>query len=145
MTFVLEVITPMTSFHYNIGSRAQRAGRFIARVRSELLRVLSEKKSRNGLTQQALAERLGVDRSQINRQLSGESNLTLRTLADLAWAMDMELSFELREQRACFGQNDGVHTSTICHGPIKVVQLDDSVGRALAGKQQASQMPAAQE
>nr|WP_246700220.1 helix-turn-helix transcriptional regulator [Rhodopseudomonas sp. WA056] len=87
-----------------------------------MLKVLSEKK-RDGLTQQALAKRLGVNRSVINRQLSGESNLTLRSLADLAWAMDMELSFELRQPERHAGQNEPVTTSTLSYGQIKVVNI----------------------
>lgn len=120
----------MTSFHFDIGSRAQRAGRLISRVRTELLRVLSEKKKAEGLTQQALAKRLGVDRSQINRQLSGESNLTLRSLAEIAWAMNMEVSLQLQEPSHGFGCNDISSTSTIGHGPIKVVNLAKSNGSA---------------
>ena len=112
----------MASYHFDIGSRAQKAGRFIARVRDELLRVLSEKK-KEGLTQQALAQRLGVNRSVINRQLSGESNLTLRSLAEIAWAMDMELSFELRHPEIAPGRNEPLTTSTINHGQIRIVNV----------------------
>lgn len=111
----------MTSFQFDVGSRARKAGRFIGRVRSELLKALSDKKAKDGLTQQALATKLGVHRSLVNRQLSGESNLTLRSLADLAWAMDMELNFELRERADTFGQNEGSTTSTISHGQIKFI------------------------
>ena len=68
----------MTSFQFDIGSRARNAGRFIGRVRDELLRALSERKKDGKLTQQELATKLDVHRSLINRQLSGEANLTLR-------------------------------------------------------------------
>jgi transcriptional regulator with XRE-family HTH domain len=102
----------VTCFHFDIGSRARHAGRFIGRVRGELLRVLAEKKAKAGLPQQALAEKLGVKRSLINRQLSGEANLSLRSLADLAWAMDMEISFELKQPMA---------RATVRHGQIKYI------------------------
>lgn len=111
----------MTSFHFDIGSRARNAGRFIGRVRNELLKALSEAKKDGKLSQQALAKKLDVHRSLINRQLSGESNLTLRSLADLAWAMDMEISFELRKPMYEAGQNQPVMTSTISHGQIKYI------------------------
>ena len=111
----------MTCFHFDIGSRARHAGRFIGRVRGELLRVLAEKKARGGLPQQALAEKLGVKRSLINRQLSGEANLSLRSLADLAWAMGMEISFELKQPMARAGQNQPMTTSTVRHGQIKYI------------------------
>ena len=112
----------MTSFNFDIGERARSAGRFIGRVRHELLRVLSEKKAKNGISQQALAEKLNVHRSLINRQLSGEANLTLRSLADLAWALDMEISFELKKPTVEPGQNQASPTSTIGHRQIKVIE-----------------------
>lgn len=116
----------MTSFHFDIGSRARHAGRFIGRVRSELLRALAQRKSEGSLPQQALAEKLGIERSLINRQLSGEAHLTLRSLADIAWAMDMEISFELKEPVTKAGQNHPLQnppmtTSTVSHGQIKYI------------------------
>jgi transcriptional regulator with XRE-family HTH domain len=111
----------VTSFQFDVGGRARKAGRFIGRVRDELLKALSEKKAKEGLTQQALATKLGVHRSLINRQLSGESNLTLRSLADLAWAMDMDLKFELQERETAVGQNETAETSTISHGQIRII------------------------
>jgi len=116
----------VTSFHFDIGGRARHAGRFIGRVRGELLRALAEKKAKAGLPQQAfpqqaLAEKLGVERALINRQLSGEANLSLRSLADLAWAMDMEISFELKTPTARAGQNQPMTTSTVQHGQIKYI------------------------
>jgi hypothetical protein len=126
----------MTSFRFDIGGRARHAGRFIGRVRGELLKALADKKSRINLPQQALAEKLGVERSLINRQLAGETDLSLRSLADLAWAMDMEISFELREPTVAAGQNQPLQsqpsqnqpvqhqlmtTSTVRHGQIKYI------------------------
>ena len=111
----------MTSFHFDIGSRARHAGRFIGRVRGELLRALAERKAEIGLSQQALARKLDADRAQINRQLSGEANLSLRSLAELAWAMDMDISFELKKPVTSVGQNQLMTTSTVQYGQIKYI------------------------
>ncbi len=111
----------MTYFHFDIGERARHAGRFIGRVRRELLRALSERKREAGFTQQGLARKLDTERALINRQLSGETNLTLRSLADLAWAMDMEISFELKKPAARAGQNQPATTSTVGYGEIKYI------------------------
>lgn len=46
-----------------------------------------------GLTQRELARRLGVSESRVSQLLSGAENLTLRTLADVGWALGVE--FEL--------------------------------------------------
>ena len=91
------------------------------RSRGELLRALAEKKAKAWFPQQVLAEKLGVERALINRQLSGEANLSLRSLADLAWAMDMEISFELKKPMARAGQNQPMTTSTVQHGQIKYI------------------------
>ena len=112
----------MTYFHFDIGERARHAGRFIGRVRGELLRALSERKSEAGVSQQGLARKLDTERALINRQLSGEANLSLRSLADLAWAMDMEISFELKKPTVRAGQNQPVATTTtIEHGRIRFI------------------------
>jgi hypothetical protein len=111
----------VTYFHFDIGGRARHAGRFIGRVRGELLRALMERKSEIGFSQQGLARKLDTERSLINRQLSGEANLTLRSLADLAWAMDMEISFELKQPLPQAGRNQSMTTSTVGHSQIKYI------------------------
>jgi transcriptional regulator with XRE-family HTH domain len=45
------------------------------------------------LTQRALAARLGVTEGRVSQVLSGRENITLRTLADVGWALG--LRFEL--------------------------------------------------
>jgi plasmid maintenance system antidote protein VapI len=111
----------VTYFHFDIGERARHAGRFIGRVRGELLRALMERKSELGFSQQGLARKLDTERALINRQLSGEANLTLRSLADLAWAMDMEILFELKKPLHKAGQNQPMTTSTVGHNQIKYI------------------------
>lgn len=118
----------MTFFRFDIDARSRTAGRFIGRVRRELLRAVMEEK-RSGMTQQELASRLESRRSNINRQLSGEAEMTLRSLADLAWALDREITFELRRPHDTAGQNIAPQavvasapvTSTVGHKPIRVI------------------------
>jgi transcriptional regulator with XRE-family HTH domain len=110
----------MTFFRFNIDARSRAAGRFIGRVRRELLRAITEEK-RAGLTQQELASRLGSCRSAVNRQLSGQAEITLRSLAELAWALDREISFELSTTEKADGQNVAPVTSTIGHRPIRII------------------------
>src|SRR6202020_1711445 len=80
-----------------------------------------ERKSEIGFSQQGLAQKLDTERALINRQLSGETSLTLRSLADVAWAMDMEISFELKKPHPEAGQNQTMTTSTVGHGQIKYI------------------------
>ncbi len=87
----------MNSYLFDIGERARKASRFVGRVRTELQRALLAEKKTRKLTQQDIAQTLGVNRSVINRQLIGTENLTIRRVAELAWAMGWEIDFKLRK------------------------------------------------
>jgi transcriptional regulator with XRE-family HTH domain len=68
-------------------------------VRNEIVRSFVEEKMQNGLSQVKLAEKLGVDKSVVSRQLNGEQNLTLRSIAELAWALDRDIQFSFVKHR----------------------------------------------
>lgn len=85
----------MISYIFDIGERARKVGRFAASVREGLQYALFTEKGRRKLTQQQIASMIGVNRSVINRQVMGTENLTIRRVAELAWAIgwDVELIF----------------------------------------------------
>ena len=59
------------------------------------LKTAYEKKCLAGdFSQSTLATRLNVDRAAISRRLSGKTNMTAETIADLVWALgyDIEVS-----------------------------------------------------
>jgi predicted transcriptional regulator len=88
----------MQSFQFEIDEQSACAARFISRVRRELVDAFLSEKNERGLTQNEIAERLGVNASMISRQLSGETNLTLRSVAELAWAMGYgDIAFKLQK------------------------------------------------
>lgn len=78
------------SFRMQIDPRSRKAARFITGVHKQLQQAYVRASSR-GLTQQNIADELGVDRSTINRRLLGGGNLTLRSLSDFAHAMDEDV------------------------------------------------------
>lgn len=91
------------SYRIKIDPRSSKAGRFIRRVHSELQRVFA----RSGMSQQQLASKLEVNRATVNKRLLGQENLTLRSIADMAWALDADIVFELREHdRAATGNKE---------------------------------------
>lgn len=51
-----------------------------------------------GLTQQELGERLGLDKTRINKFESGKFNLTLETLQKIAEALEEDLTVEFRKR-----------------------------------------------
>ncbi len=110
----------MTFFRFDIHARSRKAARLMGRVRRELLKAVMEERDA-GLTQQELAQRLQAQRATINRQLSGEAEITLRGLADLAWALDREISVELRRPGLSEGQNIAPLTSTVGHQPVRII------------------------
>ncbi|MGJ4939434.1 helix-turn-helix domain-containing protein [Bradyrhizobium sp. HKCCYLS1011] len=110
----------MTFFRFDIDARARKAGRLMGRVRRELLKAIMEER-RAGLTQQQLAQRLQTRRALVNQKLSGEAEITLRELADLAWALDREICVELRRPDQMAGDNIAPRTSTISYQPARII------------------------
>ena len=93
----------MPSFLFDIGEKDRAVGRFIGHVRSELQRAFAREKANRKLTQQAVATSLGVNRSVINRQLTGYENMTIKSVAELTWAIGWVPNFSLEEIEATSG------------------------------------------
>jgi transcriptional regulator with XRE-family HTH domain len=54
---------------------------------------------RSGSSQADIARALGVSPAFVSRKLNGTRNMTLRTLSDLAWAVDHRLRIQLEPKR----------------------------------------------
>lgn len=89
----------MPSFQFDIGNRSRTVGRFIGHVRSELQRAFLVEKATRKLSFQGLASLLNINRSVVHRQIMGVENMTLRSVAELAWAMGWEPAFSLKKQQ----------------------------------------------
>lgn len=59
----------------------------VSKVEGQIRDLFTERSEDGQLTQTALAEKLGVHRSVIQRRLTGRSNMTLETVADMVWAV----------------------------------------------------------
>jgi hypothetical protein len=90
----------MNLYVFDIGEPARKVSRFIGQVRAELRRALVSEKASRKLSQQQIATMIGTSRSVINREIMGLENLTLRRVAELAWALDWEIVFYLRKRDA---------------------------------------------
>lgn len=82
-------------FEFTLDPKEEATADFVAKVGNELQRAFERRKKQDKLTQQQLATMLDVDRSRIHRCLSGYNNLTLSTVAELAWAMDADIDFSI--------------------------------------------------
>ncbi len=75
------------SFKLKLSPKDRATGRFMSRVHRALAKVVTEAKAETGLTQQQIADAMGVDKSVVSRILNGESNLTLKTIGDISWVL----------------------------------------------------------
>lgn len=83
------------SFKLQISPKDRASARFIASVQRAIVEIALAERENSQITQQEIANRLGVNRSVINRILKGETNLTLRSVAEVAWALGYSPSLEL--------------------------------------------------
>jgi transcriptional regulator with XRE-family HTH domain len=95
----------MPSFQISITPSRRVAARFVTAVRRKILKALEEEGQKTGLKQTDIARAIGVHRSVINRELRGKKDLTLGRLAELAWALGREPSFELPIAKVQVGSN----------------------------------------
>jgi transcriptional regulator with XRE-family HTH domain len=96
----------MSLYEFDIGEKDRCVSRFLGDVRSEIQQAFMAEKATRKLTQQQIATLLEVNRSVINRQLTGVENPTCRRVAELAWALGYEPEFRLRKQEVEDGAND---------------------------------------
>ena len=75
------------SFEFEIDDSDRARAELIGTVGYDIQALFALRKHRDGLTQQQVADALNVDKSRINRCLSGHANLTLGTVADLSRAI----------------------------------------------------------
>ncbi len=66
-----------------------------ARVTEEASYGIWQLMQEQGVTRSELAKRIGKRRSFVTKVLSGDHNFTIRTLADMYWALGGVLHFEL--------------------------------------------------
>jgi transcriptional regulator with XRE-family HTH domain len=95
----------MMSSRSGLDKRARTYARMIADIRHELHQALSEENGKRGLTQARIAEILGKNKSFISRKFNGTSNMTLETLADLAYALDRPVRVSLPDREKPVGGN----------------------------------------
>ena len=61
--------------------------------------AICELMAENNVSRAELARRLGTSRANITQMLNGSRNLTLRTLADMAWACEARIDVRVEPLR----------------------------------------------
>ena len=78
--------------------------------------ALAHAMAESGLSKADLAEKLGTSRAHITQVLSGSRNMTLRTVADLAWACNQRAEVHLAP---IAGIPNHKGTATALQGPVE--------------------------
>jgi len=78
-----------------IDKRRRTYVRLIGEIQHALNQALSEEKAKRGLNKTQIAKMLGLGRSAISKKFDGRHNMTLETLADLAYALDRPVKISL--------------------------------------------------
>lgn len=112
----------MKSSKSGLDKRARTYARMIASIRHELNQALTEEYEKRGLTQAKIAEILGKDKGFISRKLNGAANMTLETLADLAFALDRPVRVSLPDRDAMGGGN---------RARMRVISNDETSGTVM--------------
>ena len=87
------------SYELKINEKDRTAARFINSVRKKLFMAVFDAAGHKRTSQQAIATKLGINRSVVNRMLRG-GNLTLRSVAELAWALGKTPQFSLEDEES---------------------------------------------
>lgn len=115
------------SYQMRNDSRSRKSGRFVAKVQKEI----QEAFIRSGMRQQQVAEKLGVNRSIVNRRLTGGANLTLRSISDLAWALGEDVELRLLPKNQADGANEFMNSNDIVIGQVltspNTVRLENEI------------------
>ena len=89
----------MSSYKISVDPKRKAFTRLISAIHRELAAALEREGRARNLTQSDVANTLGVNKSAISRRLSGTSNLTLKSISDLAWALGHDVNFRLVSRR----------------------------------------------
>ncbi|WP_210115127.1 helix-turn-helix domain-containing protein [Roseovarius aestuariivivens] len=95
-----EVTKPEKSeilFDLGVSEKDLHASDFMARTNRKLIAAFLSEAHASGLTKAELARRIGVDRSVITKILRGKSNLTERSIGELAWALGYDAELQLKK------------------------------------------------
>jgi transcriptional regulator with XRE-family HTH domain len=110
------------SFEFDLDPKSREFVRLAAMIHREIDRAVSEECKKHRLTKADVARCLGVDKGNLTRRLNGTSNLTIRSIAELCWALNQTPEFRMVS-------NDKVRSVASNHGenisPISTIRFAD--------------------
>lgn len=84
------------SYQIKIHPKRKIFARLLGEIHDQLYQAFNKRAEEDGLTKTALADKLGVHKSLITRKFNGTSNLSIRTLSEMAWALKHHPEFTMK-------------------------------------------------
>lgn len=84
----------------------------VGKVEGQLREIFSKRSEECGLTQSDIARKLDVHRSVVQRRLKGETNMTLETVADMAWAVGACIDVDIFDPKDRPDRNHSLRDAT---------------------------------
>lgn len=85
----------MRSFRHKSDDKRSTYLGLAGSIESQLRQAYAKRHEQGRETQASLAEKLGVNRSAVNRRLLGHTNMTIETLANMVWALGYGVKIEI--------------------------------------------------
>lgn len=127
----------MTAFDLGMTEKEIDGADGVDVVNRRLIGALITRMKDNAMTKSKLAEKLGVHRSQITKWLSGNQNLTARTIGEILGALDYGFDIELKDRR----QENGVHEKAVSMlAPVIVRSSSSQAAQAIAPRASVRQI-----
>jgi hypothetical protein len=83
-----------------------------SQIESQLREAYARKHAEGAATQSGLAKKLGINRSAVHHRLTGQTNMTIETIADMVWALDQAIQVRIYDPML---ESDGVNYRPIPH------------------------------
>lgn len=93
------------SFEFEIDPKEAASAEFMTNVHRILLREMTKAAKQNKVSRTDIARILNVDKSAITRAMNGKSNLTIRSISDLLWAIGAVPEFDAHQPQDEVGCN----------------------------------------
>lgn len=88
----------MTLFDFDLSEKDMAGADHVMRVGRQLVAAFVRKAREDKITKSELARRLDLDKAGISRMLSGNANLTLRSVGELCWAIGVRPELKLVDE-----------------------------------------------
>jgi len=86
-------------------------------IGGQLREIYARKHAAGEINQTKLAEKLGINRSVVNRRLLSRANMTEESIADMIWALDSDFDLHIFECKQS-NQNSGIRAEIPSARPV---------------------------